>query len=67
MGNAKSWFVKLGYVKGSQGGSGYDSNIFLKGRIIANKLLFCFLRLILRLREVKISMTNAKGGAPENV
>jgi len=33
---------------------------------MANEL-FCFLRLILRLREARVSMTNAKGDAPEKV
>jgi len=54
-------------VKGSQGGRGYDSDMLLEGRIIANELLFCFLCLILRLREARISMTYAKEVAPEKV
>ena len=47
-------------MKVSQGGRGYDSDILLKSRIMANEL-FCLLYLILRLSEARVSMTNAKG------
>jgi len=53
-------------VKGSEGRCGYDSAILLKSRIMTEELLFSLLCLILRLREARVSMTNAKGGAPEN-
>ena len=49
-------------MKGSQGERGYDSDVLLKGKIMANKFLFCFLGFILRLHEARVSVTDAKGG-----
>ena len=48
-------------MQGLQGGRGYDRDILLKSTIMANELLFCFLCLILRLSELRVSMTNAIG------
>jgi len=61
------WVLKLGGVKGSQKGSEHGSGIFLKSRTVANTLLFWQLRLILRLGEARVSMTNVEGGATEKV
>jgi len=42
-------------------GGRYDSDILLKGNIMANKLLFCFM--CFEVREARVSMTNAKWGS----
>jgi len=52
------WFFKwgvpfLGDTKGSQGGCEYCSDILLESRIMANKLLSCFLCFIWRLGELQ--------------
>jgi len=63
---AELWVVKLESVNSVRGGFGYNSDILLKSRIMANDL-FCFLCLIVRISEARVSMTNAKGGAFEKV
>ena len=60
----QSWVVQLGGVKGMRVGCGYDSDILLKSRIMAEELV-CWLCLILRLHEARLSTTNAIGGIPE--
>jgi len=60
---SKSWVLKLGSVNGSQEGGGeYGSGMLLKLSIMANKLI-CFLFLILRLGEARVTMNNAERGA----
>jgi len=54
-------------VKGSKGRCEYGSDILLKSSLMANKLLFCFLCLILGVGEERVLMTNAKEGATEIV
>jgi len=55
----------LGGVEGLQGG--WEYVILLKSKTMANNWLFCFLCLIWRLSEARITMTNAKGRSTENV
>jgi len=61
------WFLNWG-VRPSWGyerfarGSEYGSDILLESRIMANKLLFCFLYLIWRLGEARVTTTTLKGG-----
>jgi len=43
------------------------SNVLLKISIIANKVVYCFLYLIVRLAEMQVSMTNAEEDASKIV
>jgi len=61
-GHARAWNLKLGGVEVSQGSREYNSNVLLKRRIMANTW-FCFLCLIWRFDEERVSTNDTKRGA----
>ena len=61
-GHARAWNLELGGVEVSQGSREYNSNVLLKRRIMANTW-FCFLCLIWRFDEERVSTNDTKRGA----